>query len=377
MHDPTYGLSREDSSQGFGVSPVAEAAESWLRRLQSGLTVGEEVEFAEWLAADARHEVVFRKYQAAWDRFAPLAKAEVADPASHPYHSTVVDSFSARPDLPVDTVSTLPGSILRRWGVPAVGLAASIALIFAIFSRIHDRTNDPPLVLPAKCEQLTLDDGSVVELNRGAEISVDFSAAGRRIRLLRGEANFTVAKDPSRPFVVSAGTVDVWAVGTNFNVCLDPHAVEVLVAEGRVAVGREEGRTQDRTSSAAINRGASADPVPDDTLVAAGQQLLVPLVPSAAPPQVTRLTPDEIEARLAWQPKPLDFDDVPLAAIAAAFNRRNPVRLIIRDPAIANRRMTATFRSDNLEAFIRLLESNIGVQPERINDTEIVLVRKR
>ena len=52
-------------------------------------------------------------------------------------------------------------------------------------------------------EVRTLADGSVVELNKGAEIAVDFSGAERHIRLLRGEAHFTVEPDPSRPFVVS------------------------------------------------------------------------------------------------------------------------------------------------------------------------------
>ena len=53
-----------------------------------------------------------------------------------------------------------------------------------------------------------------------------------------GEAYFTVAKNPGRPFVVAAGGVGVRAVGTAFNVRLDSDAVEVLVTEGRVQVSR-------------------------------------------------------------------------------------------------------------------------------------------
>jgi transmembrane sensor len=112
------------------------------------------------------------------------------------------------------------------------------------------------------------------------------------------------------------------------------------------------------------------------TLVVAGQVALVALTPLAPPPEVTTLTTEELEQRLAWQPRMLDFDDAPLSAIVAEFNRRNPVRLVIDDPIVANRRMTASFRSDNLDAFVRLLESNIGVQARHVGPAEIVLGRK-
>ena len=93
------------------------------------------------------------------------------------------------------------------------------------------------LVIPTP-ERLTLEDGSVVELNHGGKLEIDFSSETRRVRLVRGEANFTVAKNPERPFVVNAGGVDVRAVGTVFNVRLAREAVEVVVSEGRVKLER-------------------------------------------------------------------------------------------------------------------------------------------
>src|SRR5204863_5888557 len=81
-------------------------------------------------------------------------------------------------------------------------------------------------------------DGSVVELNRGAVVSAHFTASERRMRLVSGEANFKVAKDPQRPFVVEARGVAVRAVGTAFNVRIDAVSVEVLVTEGVVNVAQ-------------------------------------------------------------------------------------------------------------------------------------------
>src|SRR5262249_50747770 len=57
-----------------------------------------------------------------------------------------------------------------------------------------------------------------------------------RLELLQGEAVFEVAKDPSRPFIVSAGSAAVTAVGTEFNVRRSLDGVIVSVLEGRVTV---------------------------------------------------------------------------------------------------------------------------------------------
>ena len=51
-----------------------------------------------------------------------------------------------------------------------------------------------------------------------AELDVSTAAVGRQVALISGQALFDVAKDPSRPFVVSADNRSVVAVGTAFDV---------------------------------------------------------------------------------------------------------------------------------------------------------------
>ena len=113
-----------------------------------------------------------------------------------------------------------------------------------------------------------LDDGSVAELNRGAEIEVNYTVAERRVVLRRGEALFTVAKNPARPFVVRAGGVDVRAVGTAFNVKLAGPNLEVLVTEGTVHVSQQTPATSasaptELTMLAALTAGQELDPTAD------------------------------------------------------------------------------------------------------------------
>jgi len=83
---------------------------------------------------------------------------------------------------------------------------------------------------------LTLDDGSQVWLNSASAIDIDYSPERRTITLLQGEALFQVRKDAARPFVVRAGDGEVQAVGTRFDVDLQPAQVNVGVAEGIVQV---------------------------------------------------------------------------------------------------------------------------------------------
>lgn len=72
----------------------------------------------------------------------------------------------------------------------------------------------------------------------------------------------------------------------------------------------------------------------------------------------------------------LDFTDAPLAEIVAEFNRRNPVRITLSGPELARMRLSATFRSDNVEGFVRLMESDFEMRADWRGDGEIVLRRK-
>lgn len=334
------------------MSAADAAAEAWARRLREGLSIEEEIALADWLAASTCHEASLRKYQNAWDKFAPLARASAAGltlPVVAGHGGGHGDATQR------DGNSSRGYSKLRRWVAPLVGLAAAFAVLLTFLPRSGGPPLPDALTLPGPCEQLTLSDGSVVELNRGAEVAVMFTDHLRRVRLVRGEALFSVAKDAARPFVVAVDAVEVRAVGTAFNVRFDRAAVEVIVSEGKVQIEDAPAR---------------------GTIVTAGQAAFVTLDSASVAPHVSTLSPAEIAARLAWQPKMLDFDNAPLSEIVGEFNRRNPVRLVVRDPVVASRRMTATFRSDNLEAFVRLIEANIGVRAERIDETQIALVRR-
>jgi transmembrane sensor len=346
----------KDPLSGSGPTPEDEAAE-WVLRHDRGLTPAEQDEYLQWLAADPRHGAALAEQRDAWEDFDRLAGVQT--------------SLRAVPDPDLLAVRRRPAPGLGRLcAYAALPLAAALALGFFLLRQADDSAPSAatgrmhPAIstaLAAPIEHRVLDDGSSVRLNRGASIAVEFTAAERRVRLVRGEAAFAVAKNPDRPFIVHASGVDVRAVGTEFNVRLvEGKQVEVLVTEGRVQVDQAD------TSGATVSR------VP---LLEASQGAVIPLV-AAAPPQVDRLGQAQIAERLAWQPRLLDFTAEPLSAIVAEFNRCNPVQLNLGDPALRDVRLSAAFRSDNVEGFVRLMESDFGMVAEWRSETEIVLRRK-
>ncbi len=325
--------------------PAGRTAARWALGVVEGLTPEQEAELADWLAADPSHVRLFEEYRRAWDRFTPLAAA-VAITAAEP------DAGQFAPRSRLNRVRWLAG--------PALAAAALIAFgLWWQSPAVPPAARTAPIVL-SPIEQRTLLDGSAVELNRGAEIAVAFTPAVRQVELVRGEATFTVAKNPERPFVVAAGSVVVRAVGTAFNVRRSADAVEVLVTEGVVSI------------EPAVGMPAATGPV----RLGAGQQIVMPGTAPVAPPSVATLSPHEIDQRLAWQSRLLEFDDTPLTEIITAFNRHNPITLVVDEPALAALRMTATFRSDNVDGFVRLLEANYGISASARADGGLVLSRR-
>ncbi len=81
-----------------------------------------------------------------------------------------------------------------------------------------------------------LGDGSVVTINTSSRVAVRFTLSQRRVEVLSGQANFAVAKDAARPFIVSAGGGETLAVGTGFDVYQRENSTVVTLIEGRVNV---------------------------------------------------------------------------------------------------------------------------------------------
>jgi ferric-dicitrate binding protein FerR (iron transport regulator) len=90
-----------------------------------------------------------------------------------------------------------------------------------------------------KSKKIKLEDGTVVTVNAGSTLIYPkkFSAKQREV-YLSGEANFNVAKNPEKPFVVKTKHIDVTALGTRFCVQCYPGSnfTKATLVEGSIKI---------------------------------------------------------------------------------------------------------------------------------------------
>jgi transmembrane sensor len=253
-----------------------------------------------------------------------------------------------------------------RWLLPT-GLAAAAAIAVTFFTVFQTRTvPDAPMrhsatiVHPAP-KRLALEDGSFVDLKAGAEFDAHFTPELRSLRLTCGEAHFTVAKDASRPFVVSVNNYTVRAVGTAFSIQVKDEGVSVLVTEGKVQLD-EHANTQAGPNAHELSK-----------LVAGQEAIIRSSAGRETQLLVRKLSPSELERATAWQAVRLEFVDLPLRDVIAEFNRHNHRKLALEDTATGNILVGGTFRADNLDGFVRLLQLGFGVSAQTTEQDTIVL----
>jgi transmembrane sensor len=333
---------------------IAATAADWLARRDRGLTAAEQDTYLTWLRSDPRHAEAVARHAAVLERMMGLG--------------------AWQPELSADPNPDLFAPPARRpWRglAPVLALAAALVVGFLIWSPESDSPTAPAKTYLRVNERQALADGSLVELKDGSRLDVQFTPGERRVRLI-GEAHFTVAKNPDRPFIVEALGVEVRAVGTAFNVRVDAASVEVLVTEGKVRV--DEPARLAVMSAPTPTAPAPAEP---EVFLTAGQQVVVPLAASAPAPVVATVSKAQIRTALEWQTPRLQFFETPLADAIAEFNRHNAAPLVLADPSLGAVPIGGTFRVDNVAGFVRLLELTVDVRSEPQDDGILLLRRSR
>ncbi|OHE84227.1 MAG: hypothetical protein A3G75_01045 [Verrucomicrobia bacterium RIFCSPLOWO2_12_FULL_64_8] len=344
-----------------GAIELEQAALAWFARCNRGLTSEEETEFEEWLAAKPEHARMLNEFDGTWEllgRAGEAPAAVAAQPAGGLYR---------------------PRSQLVHIWVALTAIAAAFAVAYLGWWRPAHYSGDTVTEVGG-LRTLRLPDGSIVTLNTDSAVSAVFSPDERRVRLERGEAHFAVAKNPARPFVVDVGGVLVRAVGTAFNVRLEPKTVAILVTEGSVRVDDSQSGRSLLVGGADSGgmRPTAPSKTPEYPVLSSGRKVVVAR-PNLAPPlaepvesTVTLVSLTEIHRQMAWRERRLDFVSAPLADIIQEFNRYNRHKLVIGDPVLATRRFGGSFKPDDQEGFVRMLRESFDVDAE-VSERQTVL----
>jgi len=323
---------------------VETEAAQWLARQDSGQwTAADQSALDQWLEASTANTVAYVRLEAAWtraDRYKVLGAGVPAGQIPTPEEFELSSVFSGRKPRQarrgISRFQVLAASVVVALGVAVAGYVG--------FS------SGPDYKTPVGgSASVPVADGSRVILNTDSAIRVSLTNTERHIQLDQGEAFFDVAKDPARPFIVSAGDKRVVAVGTKFSVRRLGNDVRVAVTEGKV-------RIEDRQEPLSLVVAGN---------VANTQERSILVVPDAA-----------VEESLSWRSGYLTFHEDTLRAAVAELNRYNSRKIVIADPAVAGLRLSGKFRTTEYEAFVRLLEGGFPIHAQRL-EHQIILTSRR
>lgn len=327
---------------------VETVAAQWLARQDAGnWTAADQAALDHWLEESTAHTVAYVRLEAAWaraDRYKVLGAGIPAGVVPEPEAFALSPIFCApRPSRPRFGVA--------RWRT----LAASIVglMVIAVTGYLWPSSTPDYKTPVGGTASVPVADGSQVILNTNSAMRVSLSKTERLIRLDRGEAYFEVAKDPARPFVVSAGDKRVVAVGTRFSVRRIDDDIRVAVTEGKVRI--EE--TGAREATSLLTAGGVANTSRGSILV-------------------QHEAPADVEASLSWRSGYLTFHEDTLRDAVAEFNRYNARKIVIEDAAVGDIRLSGKFRTDEYEAFVRLLEGGFPIHAQRL-DQKVVLTSRQ
>ena len=327
---------------------IATEAAAWVLRLKSD-GAGERSAFASWLRQSPLHVKHFLRMtvlEKELEEFVP--ERPLAAPTET--HAKVVPFVSQHgPTIAKAAPQTFSFALGRGKTLAIAACLLAAVGIASTFVMVKGEAPQQYITFVGERRDVSLTDGSLIQVNAASELQVDYSRSARNVRLVRGEAVFTVAHDVSRPFQVRVGNAVVRAVGTAFNVDKHDSRTSVAVLEGRVQI-TSAGR---------------------QTVVSAGE-----IAEIGADGHLEQAKKGDVDSAVAWRDGSLVFQDETLAEIAEEFNRYNRVpRLIIEGEAPRRMTFSGSFRGTNPESLLQYLshDPSLIVEPRG----NAVVIRER
>jgi transmembrane sensor len=179
----------------------------------------------------------------------------------------------------------------------------------------------------------SLADGSKIWLNSASSIHFPVSFPGKERRItVTGEVFIAVAKDPSKSFIVSAGGLEITALGTAFNVTAYPDEdhISTTLAEGAVKLAG--GREQEELRP--------------------GQQALL-----NASGHLTQPLDVDLDEVIAWKEGNFQFDNADIKAILRQFSRWYDIEVIYEGPVKSGKFFGVVSRNSTLTNVLEMLKT--------------------
>lgn len=317
------------------------AAAKWFACMRGPKADGHRRAFERWLSADASHRDAYSRVSEAFSLAITLRTIQVAPSKTpkrqqrHPERTVFVVAAVAFACLAV-TGSLLPTFALK----PALEMAAAPHMR----STFETRTGE--------IRTIRLPDGSSVTLDTDTELAAAYRPDRRDLWLRRGRTRFEVAHD-GRPFVVHAGGGTIVAHGTVFDVRVGDDGASVTLLRGVIDV-----------QVAVAVHGPSLRRLAPGDAVAYNPSYGISIIPTPKIAEIVQPT---------WPSALLDFDRIPVAALAAEANRYSATKLVVIDPRVSQTQVSGTFRMGDTARLANDLSLLLNVKVQKSARGEIQL----
>ncbi|MFZ2170459.1 MAG: FecR family protein, partial [Methylococcaceae bacterium] len=279
---------------------IAEQAIAWYTRMQSNtVSSHEQTQFKIWKTRSPAHQRVYEEITQLWN--APAFNLALGQ-ASLSYSPEQAERKPAR-------------SYQKRW-VTSLAMAASFAVLMVFFDPVT-RLKADYYTGTGVNQTVQLSDGSTVQLNTNTAIAVAFNDNERRIRLLKGEAYFSVQANRQRPFVVNSGKTETTVLGTRFLVKNENAGDKITVVKGLVKVN-------------SLQQEQSVFLHPDEQVINTKAGL-------------SAIRKTFIQQETAWLKGRLTFQDATMKEVVKELNRYLPGIILVSDNTLKNYRINARF----------------------------------
>jgi len=326
--------------------PQTTAETDWFAKLRAqDVDAGMDEDFRDWLDQDPQHERDYEQCELIWE----LAGELEDEPELTEYLDDCEQLIADK--TPVASVFWV------QWRKPMAIAASFVAIAITILFVTQAPTAETYMTAVGEQRLIRLPDSSTVVLNTDTQLSVSYSESERRIDLNRGEALFSVIKDP-KPFNVYAANGKAQAVGTRFNVRLRDKGATVSVLEGIVQV--EAAQSPEADKSAPVSR------------LTEGEAVNYWRDGGLSNVQVADVVRIE-----AWRAGKLNFDATRLADVVAEHNRYTAKKIIVGDDELNELLVSGVFRVGESEPLIFALENVFNISAIDQGRVTILLAGKR
>lgn len=236
--------------------------------------------------------------------------------------------------------------MISMWKV-ALSVAATVTIVFVLIN-IGKKNAPEQTKISSQNETLsdTLDDGTIITLNRFSLIKYSVTNDARTIMLDSGEVFFEVAHNPDKPFVVSVDDLTVTVLGTTFNIKKSKSdSVVITVVEGTVSISGGD----------------------KSCILTENEECIYSKINS-------ELSKNSIHDKndLFWKTGVIDFTEANLVDVIHELEETYDMKVTI-DGDFSDEELTAKFTNQSIESVMEILELTFDSEIIRLEDSSYLI----